>query len=88
MSNVISISDLRGPVNPAIRGYQPVYHSNEVNRCPGCGRTHWLIGRLLAECAFCALRCRCRTAELPAKACSGFIAHRARTNSPPEVQDL
>jgi len=54
MSNVISISEVRGPVNPAIRGYQPVYHAHEVNRCPGCGRTHWLIGRLLAECAFCA----------------------------------
>ena len=54
MSNVISISDVRGPINPAIRGYQPVYHAHEVNRCPGCGRTHWLIGRLLAECAFCA----------------------------------
>ena len=54
MSNVISISEVRGPVDPAIRGYQPVYHAHEVNRCPGCGRTHWLIGRLLAECAFCA----------------------------------
>jgi hypothetical protein len=21
---------------------------------PGCGRTHWLIGRLSAECAFCS----------------------------------
>jgi hypothetical protein len=25
-----------------------------VNHCPGCGRTHWIIGRVSAECAFCA----------------------------------
>ena len=27
------------------------YH--EGNSCPGCGRTHWHIGRVTAECAFC-----------------------------------
>lgn len=36
------------------RGYHAVYRANEVNHCPGCGRTHWHIGRSLAECAFCA----------------------------------
>jgi len=36
------------------RGYHVAYREREVNHCPGCGRTHWLIGRLLAECAFCA----------------------------------
>ena len=30
-----------------------MYRENEVNHCPGCGRTHWYLGRLLAECAFC-----------------------------------
>lgn len=35
------------------RGYHAVYRTGETNRCPGCGRSHWLIGRLLAECAFC-----------------------------------
>jgi hypothetical protein len=35
------------------RGYGPVYHSGEVNHCPGCGRSHWHIGRTTAECAFC-----------------------------------
>lgn len=40
--------------DPARRGYHQVYREHEVNHCPGCGRTHWLIGRLLAECAFCA----------------------------------
>jgi hypothetical protein len=37
----------------AARGYHAVYRENEINHCPGCGRTHWLIGRASAECAFC-----------------------------------
>ena len=40
--------------NPAKRGYHAVYRDNEVNHCPGCGRTHWYVGRTLAECGFCA----------------------------------
>jgi hypothetical protein len=36
------------------RGYHAVYREHEVNHCPGCGRTQWLIGRVSAECAFCA----------------------------------
>ena len=43
----------RGPFDPTIRGYHAVYRDNEVNHCPGCGRTHWYLGRMLAECAFC-----------------------------------
>ena len=43
----------RGPFNPSVRGYHAVYRENEVNHCPGCGRTHWYLGRMLAECAFC-----------------------------------
>jgi hypothetical protein len=35
------------------RGFRPLYHDDTVNHCPGCGRTHWLIGRVMAECAFC-----------------------------------
>jgi hypothetical protein len=30
------------------------YCSGEVNHCPGCGRSQWLVGRTTAECAFCA----------------------------------
>jgi len=44
----------RGHFNPGVRGYHAVYRDNEVNHCPGCGRTHWYLGRMLAECAFCA----------------------------------
>jgi hypothetical protein len=49
-----SINARRKMFNPNTRGYHAVYHDGEVNHCPGCGRTHWLIGRLSAECAFCS----------------------------------
>jgi hypothetical protein len=42
------------PHDPARRGYLVVYRENEVNHCPGCGRTHWYVGRVSAECGFCA----------------------------------
>jgi len=35
------------------RGYQPLYHFDIVNRCPGCGRSHWHVGRFSAECVVC-----------------------------------
>jgi hypothetical protein len=35
------------------RGFRPLYHEDTVNHCPGCGKTHWHIGRTTAECAFC-----------------------------------
>ena len=38
---------------PPARGYHLAYRDGEINYCPGCGRTHWYIGRLSAECAFC-----------------------------------
>ena len=37
----------------ARRGYHVVYRDDQVNRCPGCGRSHWHVGRLTAECGFC-----------------------------------
>ena len=41
------------PHDPARRGYHVVYRESEANHCPGCGRSHWYVGRLSAECAFC-----------------------------------
>ncbi len=49
-----SIDARRGQFDPATRGYHAVYRDNEINHCPGCGRTHWYLGRVLAECAFCS----------------------------------
>ena len=44
----------RDPFDPNVRGYHAVYREGEANHCPGCGRSHWIIGRQLAECAFCS----------------------------------
>ena len=49
-----SIESHRPAFNPSVRGYHAVYHAGEINHCPGCGRTHWIIGRISAECAFCS----------------------------------
>ena len=48
------VSEVAHRFDPARRGYHAVYRENQVNHCPGCGRTHWLVGRTLAECGFCA----------------------------------
>ncbi len=37
----------------AKRGHHIVYRTNELNRCPGCGRSNWYVGRVSAECGFC-----------------------------------
>ncbi len=37
----------------ARRGHHIVYRANASNHCPGCGRSHWYIGRVSAECGFC-----------------------------------
>lgn len=45
---------VREAQSPMIQsGYCPVYRKDETNYCPGCGRTHWYIGRFSAQCAFC-----------------------------------
>jgi hypothetical protein len=59
-----------GVFDPRTRGYHAVYREGAVNHCPGCGRTHWYLGRMLAECAFCAtalpLQEACRQGPAPA----------------------
>jgi hypothetical protein len=37
----------------AVRGYRVVYRAQERNFCPGCGRSHWWLGRMSAECCSC-----------------------------------
>lgn len=36
------------------RGYHVSYRGDGTDRCPGCGRQHFHVGRASAECAFCA----------------------------------
>ena len=54
MPSFPALSDRRIGPELSGRGYHVVYRDQEVNHCPGCGRTHWIIGRISAECAFCA----------------------------------
>jgi hypothetical protein len=49
------------------------YQSGKANRCPGCGGSQWLVGRVMAECA------QCETA-LPLQA--SFRASRVKSGSP------
>ena len=50
------LEDRGGSLVPPLaqRGYHIVYRDAQTNHCPGCGRSHWHIGRVMAECAFCA----------------------------------
>jgi hypothetical protein len=41
------------PESLARRGHHVVYRINGSNHCPGCGRSHWYVGRITAECSFC-----------------------------------
>lgn len=58
LSNTHTVSgdrnEERPMFQPSMRGYHAVYREHETNHCPGCGRTHWHIGRMTAECAFCS----------------------------------
>lgn len=40
-------------IDPSKRGIIPLYYRDQANHCPGCGRMHWYVGRMSAECAFC-----------------------------------
>ena len=60
---VLRSHDERFAHDPAHRGYHVVYRQHETNRCPGCGRSHWYVGRISAECGFCATTLPFATAE-------------------------
>ena len=54
LSAIIEKTGESFPHDPRVRGYHAVYRENQINHCPGCGRTHWYVGRVMAECGFCA----------------------------------
>jgi hypothetical protein len=57
MTMLTQSQQVRGPFfahDPVRRGYHAIYRPRQCNHCPGCGRSQWIVGRLLAECAFCA----------------------------------
>lgn len=76
MSTVPTLGDLRMSHDPAGRGYHAVYREQQVNHCPGCGRTHWLIGRMSAECAFCSTALPLAEASMRSHASTAVITHR------------
>lgn len=61
------------------RGYHIVYREDQVNNCPGCGRSHWYIGRTMAECAFCATALPLESAALVG---SGHMVRIVRRSPP------
>jgi hypothetical protein len=63
---------------PYARGYHAVYREHEVNHCPGCGRTHWIIGRVSAECAFCATALPLAEASMRSHSGPVIIQHKNR----------
>ena len=67
-----------GQFNPNARGYHAVYHDGEVNHCPGCGRTQWIIGRMSAECAFCATALPLAEASMRSHNAPVIIEHKNR----------
>jgi hypothetical protein len=71
-------TEMRKTYDPAGRGYHAVYHEHEVNHCPGCGRTHWLIGRVSAECAFCATALPLAEASMRSHVAPVIIQHKNR----------
>lgn len=44
---------LHSPIQLGRSGFRPAFRLDEANPCPGCGKSHWYVGRLTAECAFC-----------------------------------
>src|SRR5438309_11053788 len=63
---------------PYERGYHAVYREHEVNHCPGCGRTQWIVGRISAECAFCSTALPLAEASRRRHAGRGFFRNRIR----------
>ncbi|MES2272084.1 MAG: hypothetical protein V4533_14470 [Pseudomonadota bacterium] len=51
--NMWSASPAERTVNAQVAQRLPLYQPNMANLCPGCGKSHWLVGRVMAQCAFC-----------------------------------
>ncbi len=82
MASMPTLGDLRKTHDPAGRGYHAVYREHQVNHCPGCGRTHWLIGRVSAECAFCTTALPLAEASMRSRATGATIRHRNQNRAP------
>lgn len=54
IGTMIASGSKQHPHDPSARGYSVAYRAGQTNFCPGCGRSHWYVGRVSAECGFCA----------------------------------
>jgi hypothetical protein len=79
MATSATLNETRMPHDPTGRGYHAVYREHEVNHCPGCGRTQWIIGRVSAECAFCATALPLAEASMRSHNGPAIIHHKNRT---------
>ena len=52
-AQAVPASPKRFQLDLSARGYQVLFWSGEVNRCPGCGQSQWYVGRVTAECGIC-----------------------------------
>ncbi|HTG38719.1 hypothetical protein [Sphingomonas sp.] len=52
------------PATAGTPGFRLAYHIGESNHCPGCTRSHWLVGRMTAECAYCGTALPIRTGRM------------------------
>ncbi|WP_265569362.1 hypothetical protein [Sphingomicrobium nitratireducens] len=79
MKSIPTLGDLQMRHDPAARGYHAVYREHEVNHCPGCGRTQWIIGRFSAECAFCSTALPLAEASMMTHARPAVVQHKNGT---------
>lgn len=68
-------------INQPHTGYRIAYHQQEANHCPGCGKSHWMIGRMTAECAYCGT-------ALPLNAGGSFGTGLIRSSGRPAFRPL
>jgi hypothetical protein len=80
MSQVIPLHGDRTAVQVATRGYAIIYREDQPNFCPGCSRSHWYIGRMTAECAYCGTAVPLR--DLSLQATSGGHSRNRKTFIP------
>lgn len=73
----------KGPYRPEERGFHIAYRGNG-QACPGCGRCNWLIGRLMAECAFCSTAIPMEASSVS----STVIVHKNMTYRAEQTQDV
>jgi hypothetical protein len=41
------------PPFAALAATTPLYRLGDTNRCPDCGQSQWIVGRIHVECATC-----------------------------------